>query len=442
MSSAPKGEGGTCHPEEPQATKDLGPSLRATRSAQDDRPKASISWLASVRTRLTLTILLVVFVSWFLFTTTFLYFAAREARDLERELRQTGHIATRSLPEIIRSHPLVTRTWTVAQSAGEKTVMVLMYPMGRGIVPARLIVALLLAWIGGALLARHITRPLAALAQGAQAFHDGDLAHRVPVRGKDEFAQVATTMNEMADRVAAQLAELHEDAERRRQLLADVAHELRSPVANLRTMLQALQDGVADQPERREQALGSASQAARRLERLVADLLQLARLDLHELPLHLAPVDLRALARERLEAHAEAARQAGQSLLPIADGAPVIIEADRERLAQALDNLLDNAVAYAGRGATLSVEVMERGLSSPRAVVADTGSGIAPEDLPHIFEPFYRAETARTPAHEHSGLGLRIARGLIEAHGGTLTVHSAPGQGTKAIIELADRSNT
>lgn len=392
----------------------------------------------SVRARLTLTVLFVIFLSWLLSASTFLYFARREARELEQQLRTTGRVAAQSIPDNIKEHPLVSRTWTIVHSAGQKTVMVLLYPMGRGIVPARLMIALLLAWVAGWLLARHVTRPLASLAEGAQAFQEGDFAHRVPLQSHDEFAQVAAAMNEMAGRVAAQLSELQADADRRRQLLADVAHELRSPVANIKTMLQAIEDGVATQPERREQAVHSALRAAGRLERLVTDLLQLARLDARELPLTLGPVDLRELAQERLTAHAEAARQGGLIVQPVAAGPAVIVRADRERLAQVLDNLLNNAISYAGSGATLSVDVSDR---PPSVAVADTGQGIAPEHLVHIFEPFYRVETARTPAQEHSGLGLRIARGLVEAHGGTLTVTSAPGEGTRAVITFHDGSS-
>jgi signal transduction histidine kinase len=303
--------------------------------------------------------------------------------------------------------------------------------IGRGTVIVRVALAFLIAALFGAWLGRRITRPLASLAAGAQAFHDGRLDHRIPVKGSDEFARVAAGMNEMADKLAGQIAELREDAQRRRQLLADVAHELRTPVAGVKMMTDALRDGVAMTPERRERALQAMSESADRLQRLVNDLLDLARLDVRELPLHRAPVDLRALAVERLAAVADAARAAGITLAPVEPCDPVIVDADPHRLAQVLDNLLDNAVSHAGAGATVSVAV------SPGALtVADTGRGIPAAHLPFIFDPFYRADAARSPGDLHSGLGLRIARGLVEAHGGALALDSAAGKGTRVTVTL------
>jgi signal transduction histidine kinase len=238
-------------------------------------------------------------------------------------------------------------------------------------------------------------------------------------------------MNEMAAKVGAQIAALEEDAHRRKQVLADVAHELRSPVTTLGAMAAALRDGLADEPGRRREAIAFMIDAAGRMRRLVDDLLEVARLDLREVPLAPVPVDLRSLADDAVHIHEAMAEEAGIRLLPLPDGPPVIVEVDPARISQVLDNLLDNAVAYAGEGAEVRVTITA---SPPGFIVQDTGVGVAAKHLPFLFDPFYRADAARTPGSNHSGLGLRIARGLIEAHGGTLTLESVEGEGTTVTV--------
>ncbi len=368
----------------------------------------------NVRARLTLAILVAILLSFFISAGSFLYFARLEA-----------HAA--------RAYPLLVQIWSLAH---HHTAPILLVPVriGAGAFVLRMVIAFVLALVLGALFSRAFTRPLTALARGAQAFHDGDLRHRIPLEGDDEFARVATTMNEMAARVADQLDTLAEDARRRRQLLADVAHELRSPVAALAAMTDALRDGVAEEPARRARALDAMHDSTARLQRLVGDLLDLTRLDLRELPLHPAPVDLRALAAERLLAHADDAARADITLAPPPAGAPVTVLADAHRLGQTLDNLLENALAYAGSGATVSIALADGDPTT--LIVRDTGRGIAAAHLPFIFDPFYRADAARTPGDSHSGLGLRIARALIEAHGGTLALESEEGRGVTVTIAL------
>jgi len=301
---------------------------------------------------------------------------------------------------------------------------------------ARAVIALCLALLAGAWLSRRFTRPLAELTQGAQVLQSGKLDYRLPVRGRDEFTQVASAMNGLAERVSTQISHLEEEARRRQHFLADVAHELRSPVTTMRTMAGALESGLADDRERRDRAVQSLVRTSDRLLHLVTDLLELARLDLHELPLHCQPVDLRELAGACLETHADAAAAAQITLEPMAPGEPVMIDADPDRLAQVLDNLLENAIHYAGTGAHVRITLTP---GTPlRLTVADTGRGIPAHHLPYLFDPFYRADAARTPGTTHSGLGLRIARGLIEAHGGTLELASEEGRGTQVVITLGD----
>jgi len=298
----------------------------------------------------------------------------------------------------------------------------------------RAAIALLLALAAGKWLSWRFSRRLNELAKGAGAFNAGDLRYRVPEGGDDEFAQVASTMNKMAERVARQIRDLEDDAEKRRQFLADVAHELRGPVATIRTMAGALADGVADEPDRKERAVGSLLRTSERLLQLVNDLVDLAKLDLKELPIHPRKVDLRELAAAVVESHAAAASQAGITLHGVQAAGAVTALVDPDRFSQVLDNLIDNAVCYAGSGAEVQVTV-EAG-EKARVTVADTGRGIPPAHLRRVFEPFYRVDAARTGSDGHSGLGLRISLGLVRAMGGELTLTSTEGSGTTAVVTL------
>lgn len=298
----------------------------------------------------------------------------------------------------------------------------------------RLGTSLLIAAVAGIWLSRRITRPLRDLSDGAHAVRQGDFSYRVPVRHRDEFGEVAEAMNAMSAQVAGQIRTLEEDAVRRRQLLADVAHELRSPVTTIRTMAGALNEGVAADPARRAHAAASAVRASDRLMHLVTDLLELARLDLQELPMHPQPVDVRALAAAAVRAQQAAAQAAGLTLREPADGSPIMATADPDRVAQVLDNLIGNAVSHAGSGAAIDVEVMDG--SPMRVIVRDTGRGIPAEHLPHVFDAFYRVDKARTPGCAHSGLGLRIARSLAQAMGGDLALKSQEGRGTAVMLTL------
>ncbi|HEY0009739.1 MAG TPA: HAMP domain-containing sensor histidine kinase, partial [Tepidisphaeraceae bacterium] len=222
---------------------------------------------------------------------------------------------------------------------------------------------------------------------------------------------------------------------RRQQILADVAHELRSPVATLKTMAEALRDGVAESPERRHRALTVMVDTSDRMEHLLRDLLELARLDMHELPIQSTSVDMAGIAEDCVLRHAAAAERARIRLLPVEASGPAMVEGDSHRLAQVLDNLLDNALSYAGAEALVTVRVL-KGLEAVTVEVADTGRGIAAKHLPFLFDPFYRVDAVRTPGDHHSGLGLRIAAGLVRAHGGTLSIESEEGAGTTASVVL------
>jgi signal transduction histidine kinase len=302
---------------------------------------------------------------------------------------------------------------------------------------ARLLTAVLLAILMGKWLSIRFTKPLAELSSGASAYHSGDFKYRIPTRGDDEFSDVARAMNDMAERVSAQIANLEDDAVGRRQFLADVAHELRSPVTTMCTMAGALAQGLASDPQRTARATEALVRTSERLLRLVTDLMELAKLDLKELPLRLVDVDLKKLVTSAVQSHMDDAGNAWMTLQTIEPMPSVITAVDPDRITQVLDNILDNAISYAGEGAAITVSLED---ADPiRITTADNGRGIPAGHTQRVFDSFYRVDAARSPMDSHSGLGLRITRGIVEAHGGTIELTSAEGKGTTVVITLPKR---
>jgi two-component system, OmpR family, sensor histidine kinase BaeS len=285
------------------------------------------------------------------------------------------------------------------------------------------------------LVSRRMLRPVAALTTAARRMEAGDLAPRVDVRGDDELAGLARSFNAMADAVAT-------NEEQRRRLVNDVAHELRTPLANIRGYVEAAQDGVTPTDDR---LLASLHEDAVLLQRLVDDLQTLALAEAGTLTLHRSAVDLAAVARQVTVAHALKAELADVGLDLVVDSGPdgdgsdgdgnLTVDADPDRLRQALGNLVTNAVRYSSAGDRVTVRVRRDG---PDAVaeVADTGPGIAPDDLPHVFDRFWRADSSRARETGGSGLGLAISSQLIEAHGGAVTAFSELGEGSVFTIRL------
>jgi two-component system OmpR family sensor kinase/two-component system sensor histidine kinase BaeS len=287
------------------------------------------------------------------------------------------------------------------------------------------LLAAALSLVLGVAISRLLSAPLGRLTRAAQAVAGGDLSQRVDARGRDEIGELGSAFNDMTASLAA--AETL-----RRNLMADVAHELRTPLSVVQGNLQAILDGVY--PLEMAQ-VASLYDETRLLIRLVDDLHDLALAEAGQLRLERAPVDLAALARAAVDQFAPAAEAGGVALeLTAAEGAPEI-EGDAGRLAQVLRNLLSNALRHTPAGGRVTVRVEPAG-GWARLQVVDTGSGIAPEDLPHVFDRFYRSDKSRGRGGGGAGLGLAIARQLIAAHGGQIEVASPPGAGTTFTITL------
>lgn len=281
------------------------------------------------------------------------------------------------------------------------------------------------ALLVGGVLFRSIIAPLHQLTAASQAISTGDLSARAKVQGRDELAQLATSFNQMADNLAR--------AEKaRKNQTADVAHELRTPLTIVQGILEAMLDGIY--PTDRSN-LQTALAQVHTLSRLVKDLRLLALADAGELQIHPAPLELAAFLEQEVASYQLQAQEQQLALTLSAPATLPTIQADRDRLAQVLGNLLSNAFRHLSPGG----EVMVRAEEQPDAVlisVSDTGPGIPEEDLPYLFDRFWRGDRARNQATGGSGLGLNIAQSLIDAHGGRIWVTSTKGQGSTFTFTL------
>ena len=276
-----------------------------------------------------------------------------------------------------------------------------------------------------AILALQITAPARELKTAARRVAAGDLAQRVAVHSDDELGEVGTAFNEMATALARQ-----EDL--RRQLVADVAHELRTPLAVMRVELESLQDGLTKPtPE----VVASLGEEVGLLSRLVEDLRLLSLMDAGQLSLQLQPVAPAEAVPRVLQQVSATAERKGVALRADLPADLPAVRADPDRLQQILLNLLNNALRHMPAGGTVRLSALAEG-TALHVQVADTGEGIAAEDLPHVFDRFYRADASRSRATGGTGLGLSIARGLVEAMGGRIWVESSPGQGAAVHFTL------
>lgn len=282
------------------------------------------------------------------------------------------------------------------------------------------IVALALGWI----LAKRATAPARQLTEAARILAAGDRSKRLDLEAEDEFGEMAQAFNAMVDTI-------EEEERLRKAFAADVAHELRTPLTILRTQIEAMQDGVI---EPTPPALASLHEEVLRLQRLVADLESLASAEAAGFSLERQPVDVRPLLERAAEEFA-GPYEAAQIRLRT-DLTDVSIEADATRVRQVVINLLSNALKFTPAGGEVRVELRAVGAEA-QIRVSDTGPGIAPEDLPHIFDRFYRGRGVRAGG---SGIGLTVARELVRAHGGELEVESTPGVGTTFTVRLPGAS--
>jgi signal transduction histidine kinase len=300
-----------------------------------------------------------------------------------------------------------------------------------GAAVAALIISLLVAFW----LARWIGEPLQRLVVASRQMPSLD-AQPISLHGPHEVQELTYAFNEMNNRMQT-------SRKSQRDFVANVSHELKTPLTSVQGFAQAILDGTADTPESRQQAARVIYNEAGSMHRMVLDLLDLARLDAGTLELQRAPVDLPALLNNIAEKFSPQAHAAGVSIQVESAAQPVIL-GDGDRLAQVFSNLVDNALKHTPSGGIVTLRTRLSGPSTSKETgseiqvdVADTGAGIPPEALPHIFERFYQADPSRPGGEKHgTGLGLAIVKEIVGAHSGKISVRSTPDAGSLFTVTL------
>jgi signal transduction histidine kinase len=297
------------------------------------------------------------------------------------------------------------------------------------------LVALVLSVVGAYVLARAALAPVDAVARSARKIGAGDLGCRLPVaRPGDEIGRLTTTINDLLARLEASFARREEALARQRRFAADASHELRTPLTSIAGYARMLKSWGLEDREAGREGVDAILEESGRMRALVEDLLAVARGDDEGIPLQLADGDLGAVAAEAVGA-ARAAAVGKVVIQHVPPKEPVEAVFDEARIRRTADILLDNAVKYTPQGGVVTVGVgREDGLLQLR--VSDTGTGIPAEDLPRVFERFYRADPARSEGG--SGLGLSIARQIARAHGGEIEAASRPGRGSTFVLSLPE----
>jgi signal transduction histidine kinase len=297
--------------------------------------------------------------------------------------------------------------------------------------------ALSLAVIVAFVVADRLTTPLRRLTLASRALAEGRLDARAdtPPSWAPEIGELATAFNRMADRLQESIEFIRRDRDRSRDFLADVSHELRTPVAALRTFNELLQDGAVEDPATRQEFLETSRQQIERLDWLASNLLELSKLESGLVSLDLRPDDLRAVVEGAVQQAEPGARRKGVDLNFELPAEPIRQRHDAQRLGQVLSNLIGNAVKFTPSGGNVRV-TLRPARGGARLTVRDTGVGIDASELPKVFDRFFRGSRSTELRASGSGLGLSIARSIVEMHGGRIGIESRLGRGTEVEIFL------
>lgn len=330
--------------------------------------------------------------------------------------------------------------------AGRDAGMVLLsYPMSVALDPlmrslritglAGLVTAGLVIFLLGWLLSKGIISPLKRLVEATEKISQGDFEARVEVRSQDELGRLGVAFNRMVEELK-NAREREKNLElSRRELVASVSHDLRTPLSSIRGYVEGLLDGVAAEPEKARRYLGVIHDKAINLERLINDLFELSRLEAGQLKMEYVRVKAGEMLEEMSETFSRDAAVAGLSFSYRATGELPRVQADPGRIEQVLANLLQNSFRHTPAGGAVAVRAVAAG-GEVVVAVRDNGEGIAPGDLPHIFERLYTGERSRSRVRGGTGLGLAIAREIIQAHGGRIWAESEEGKGSTFYFTL------
>ncbi|HTK43780.1 MAG TPA: HAMP domain-containing sensor histidine kinase, partial [Patescibacteria group bacterium] len=302
------------------------------------------------------------------------------------------------------------------------------------------LIALAVAIVVAATLTRRITTPLRRLTEASRDLGEGDFARRVPSEviedGPFELSELGLQFNAMAERLQQSIEIIRRDRDRGREFLADVSHELRTPIAALRTFNELMVEGAADDPSTRAEFLETSRAQLERLDWLAQNLLELSKLDSGLVLLDLRREDLRSSVEQAVDQAAATARRRGVELRMERPTAPILLRHDPVRIGQVVTNLVGNALKFTPRGGRVDVTMRAEPDGGASITVADTGIGIEPAELPRIFDRFFRGSRASEARGSGSGLGLAIVRGIVEMHGGTVSVESRVGNGSTFRVVL------
>jgi signal transduction histidine kinase len=297
-------------------------------------------------------------------------------------------------------------------------------------------IALIVAVIASILIADRLSNPIRRLTGAARELSEGHLETRVdPPSSSREMGELTTAFNSMAERVQASIEYIRRDRDRGRDFLADVSHELKTPIAALRTFNELLADGQVEDEATQREFLDQSRQQIERLDWLAANLLELSKLESGLVLLDLRPDDLRTVIESAVQQAQPAADRKGVKLVTALPDEPIRQHHDPQRMGQVLSNLLGNAIKFTPRGGEVRV-TLEPTNEGAELRVADTGVGIKTAELPYVFERFYRGAQAHESRAAGSGLGLSIVRSIVEMHSGRVSISSMPGRGTEVAVDL------
>ena len=296
------------------------------------------------------------------------------------------------------------------------------------------LIALAVAVVVAAMLTRRITTPLRRLTEASHDLAEGDFARRVPSEaiedGPIELSDLGLQFNSMAERLQQSVEIIRRDRDRSREFLADVSHELRTPIAALRTFNELLVEGAADDPAARGEFLETSRVQLERLDWLAQNLLELSKLDSGLVLLDLRREDLRSSVEQAVDQAAATARRRGVELTMDRPAEAIPIRHDPVRIGQVVTNLVGNALKFTPRGGRVDVRMQAEPSGDASIIVADTGIGIDPTEMPRVFDRFFRGSRASEARGSGSGLGLAIVRSIVEMHGGSVVVESRLGAGS------------
>lgn len=336
---------------------------------------------------------------------------------------------------LMRLGPLLALGAALTVMVGVVNVVALDLAMLLGDVVAVLVALTLSGAVAGGfaiMAARDIRKDLTQIEAAAARIATGDLASRVPMQGTTDLSRIGTAFNDMAEAMGRSQREKTALEQSRRELVASVSHDLRTPVAALRSLIEALIARVVHEPGEVRRYLDTMAQQIRSLSALIDDMFELARLQEGAMVLARQSVDITEVVRETVEAYEPEAgtRELTLSCHLTPDLPPVRV--DPARVQRVLANLLSNALEHTGRGGTVAVYARRRG-DRVEVEVTDTGVGIPAEELPRIFDRLFTRDPSRSRG---TGLGLAISRAIVEAHGGVIAARSRVGEGTQVIVTL------